>query len=101
MRSHAYGLMRTAVALCGSWRAGLPWEQLFYISAAIAVGIGLVLLYTLKPSPVSIGEPEPQSNVRNVYAKEGRRAHAPHARCRPHRSRTAEPPARRHVGPLR
>jgi hypothetical protein len=55
---------------------GLTWQELFYTSAAIGGGIGLVLLYTLKASPVSIGEPEPQSNARNVYAKEGLFVHS-------------------------
>ena len=58
------------------WRAGLTWQELFYASAAIAAGIFVVLIFTLKASATSIGEPEPTSNVRNVYTKEGGDAHA-------------------------
>ena len=52
-------------------RAGVTWKELFYICAAIAGAMSIALLYTLKGSPLDIGEPEPVSNAANVFAQRG------------------------------
>jgi len=49
----------------------VTWEELFYICAAVAGAMSIVLLYTLKASPLDIGEPEPVSNAANVFAQRG------------------------------
>jgi MFS family permease len=49
--------------------AGFTWEQLFYLSAVVAVVMLIPAFFTLKGSPVDVGEKEPTSGEKNVYSK--------------------------------
>ena len=49
--------------------AGLTWQELFYVAACVAVAVLIPGFFTLKGSPVDVGEKEPASNEKNVYSK--------------------------------
>lgn len=50
--------------------AGLTWQQLFYVAACVAIALLIPGFFTLKKSPVDIGEKEPAAGDKTVYSKE-------------------------------
>jgi OPA family glycerol-3-phosphate transporter-like MFS transporter len=50
---------------------GLGWRGLFFASAGTLAAIGLASWMLLKPSPASLGLPEPLANPDNVFGKNG------------------------------
>jgi len=50
--------------------AGLTWQELFYVAACVAIVLLIPGFFTLKNSPVDIGEKEPAATGKTVYNKE-------------------------------
>jgi len=49
--------------------AGVSWQELYYIAASIALAVFIPALFTLKESPLSIGEPEPRASEKSVFVQ--------------------------------
>ncbi len=51
--------------------AGLNWRQVCFAAAGSLAAIGLICALGLRAGPSEIGEPEPETNPRNVFGEQG------------------------------
>jgi OPA family glycerol-3-phosphate transporter-like MFS transporter len=69
--SYLIGDALTRLYLGQAINAGLGWRQVFFLSAVTLAVISVLVLFTLKPSPASVGVEEPHANPRNVFGEQG------------------------------